>query len=149
MKMTKNKDETDQGRPNSRPLVRDQKRFLLDIMVEPQEIVDLPDLYVGYRSSARHQGGYRLHQERIFDDHSVHTHLQRASNVLGCVTFQGRTRIPEPFGIKCARMRSIVMTRTEGFDALFPSQRGAGSWKEPGAAESYSCPGGALPAGEW
>jgi hypothetical protein len=34
MKMTKNKDETDQGRPNSRPLVRDKKRFLRDIMVE-------------------------------------------------------------------------------------------------------------------
>jgi hypothetical protein len=34
MKMIKNKDETDQGRPNNRPLVRDQKRFLLDIMVE-------------------------------------------------------------------------------------------------------------------
>jgi hypothetical protein len=35
MKMTKNKDETAQGSPKSRPLVRDQKRFLLDIMVGP------------------------------------------------------------------------------------------------------------------
>jgi hypothetical protein len=39
--MIKNKDETDQGRPNNRPLVRDQKRFLLDIMVELQKIVAL------------------------------------------------------------------------------------------------------------
>jgi len=34
MKIIKNEDETDQGRPNNRPLVRDQERFLLDIMVE-------------------------------------------------------------------------------------------------------------------
>ncbi|MCX5878571.1 MAG: hypothetical protein NTY44_05620 [Deltaproteobacteria bacterium] len=41
MKMIKNKDETDQGMPNNRPLVRDQKRFLPDIMVELQKIVTL------------------------------------------------------------------------------------------------------------
>ena len=29
MKMRKNKGETDQGRPNNNPLVRDKKRFLL------------------------------------------------------------------------------------------------------------------------
>jgi hypothetical protein len=34
MKMVKNKDEADQGRPNNRPPVRDKKRFLRDIMVE-------------------------------------------------------------------------------------------------------------------
>jgi hypothetical protein len=31
MKMRKNKDETDQGRPNKKPLVRDKNKFLLMI----------------------------------------------------------------------------------------------------------------------
>jgi len=44
MKTVKNKVGTHQGRPNSTPLVRDQNRYLLDIMVLPQTIVDLPVL---------------------------------------------------------------------------------------------------------
>jgi hypothetical protein len=46
--MTKNKEGTDHGRPSKRPLVRHPKKFLLDILVELEKIVNLPVLAVGY-----------------------------------------------------------------------------------------------------